>query len=273
VQVAAAGMQVPAAARAVSRDPSRSGHGEVLASASRDPRVARPRLTGRHANPPAGRSGESTMAYRPTASTFGTRRWRVMVAAWVAALVVHGPWPRPGSPPADVIRAVPVALSAPAATAAVGPAMHTVSSRAALAAGEPGLVRAARSTERPARAATGDRRETERRARSTTLEAPSGLTVLRYKPDVVLAWTHGGASTTGYELERAMGGGPFRRIGTPGRQARTFRVTGSASGVMSVYRIRAVGAGAVSPYSQEVVVFAEPDRPGSSRHRTGAIRR
>jgi hypothetical protein len=116
-------------------------------------------------------------------------------------------------------------------------------------------------------AATGHAGRGERPP-SVTLEAPTDLTVVRYKPDVVLRWAHAGTFTRGYEVERAVASGPFRRVGAPGRNARTFRDAASSPGLMYVYRIRAVGVGSVSPYSTELIVIVNPDPPGRPGART-----
>lgn len=101
---------------------------------------------------------------------------------------------------------------------------------------------------------------------NVTLEPPAGLTVVRYKPHVVIAWTHAARLATGYEIERAIGAGAFRRIGTAGRDARTFRDRTSSPGTTYVYRVRAVGTGVVSPY-KAVIVIVEPDSRGRARSR------
>ena len=96
---------------------------------------------------------------------------------------------------------------------------------------------------------------------SVALEAPRNLVVRDYQPHVTLAWTYDGAKTTGFEIERATVAGSttahpdqFRRVGAPTRDARTFRDAGSHAGMTYVYRIRAVGAGTVSPWSTELIV-------------------
>lgn len=94
-----------------------------------------------------------------------------------------------------------------------------------------------------------------------TLDAPTHLTVLRYKPRVLLGWTYEGPLTTGFEIERAVIDGAsnahpdrFTRIGTPGREARSFRDPTSRAGMAYIYRIRAVGAGTASPWAKEIIV-------------------
>jgi hypothetical protein len=105
--------------------------------------------------------------------------------------------------------------------------------------------------------ASSDRSATPR---SVTLDAPRHLTVLDYKPRVVLGWTYDGTLTTGFEVERAIvAGAPnarpdrFTQIGAPGREARRFRDPTSHAGMTYVYRIRAVGTGTMSPYSEIIV--------------------
>lgn len=106
---------------------------------------------------------------------------------------------------------------------------------------------------RPRRAAPAPRTE--------SLDRPRHLTVLRYKPHVVLGWTYDGAMTSGFEIERSIVAGSssarpdqFRQIGVAGRSARSFRDATSRPGMTYVYRIRAAGPGTVSPYSTEVIV-------------------
>ncbi|MBI1734231.1 MAG: hypothetical protein HYR51_03565 [Candidatus Rokubacteria bacterium] len=86
------------------------------------------------------------------------------------------------------------------------------------------------------------------------LAAPQHPHVVRYAPHVVLGWTHDGERVWRFEVERAIAGGAFKRIGTPGRDARTFRDPTSRPGVTYLYRLRAVGADAVSRYSDEILV-------------------
>ena len=100
-----------------------------------------------------------------------------------------------------------------------------------------------------------------------TLEAPRNLVVRDYKPHVILGWTYDGAGTAGFEIERAIAAGHgtakadrFTRVGAPGRDARTFRDAGSHAGTTYVYRIRAVGAGTVSPWSTELIVRVNTTR-------------
>jgi hypothetical protein len=97
--------------------------------------------------------------------------------------------------------------------------------------------------------------------RTESLDPPRHLTVRRYQPHVELGWTHDGGMTTGFEVERAIVAGTahprpdqFRKIGAPGREARSFRDPTSRPGMTYRYRLRAVGTGAVSPYSSEVIV-------------------
>ncbi len=97
--------------------------------------------------------------------------------------------------------------------------------------------------------------------RTESLDRPRHLTVVRYKPHVVLGWTYDGAMTTGFEIERAIvDGSPnprpdqFKRIGVAGREARSFRDPASRPGLTYIYRVRAAGPGTVSPYSTEVIV-------------------
>ena len=94
-----------------------------------------------------------------------------------------------------------------------------------------------------------------------SLEAPRHLTVLRYTPRVVIAWTYDSDRTTGFEVERAiLDGVPnarpdrFTKVGAPNRDARSFRDPTSHGGMTYVYRIRAIGAGTTSPYSKELIV-------------------
>jgi hypothetical protein len=92
------------------------------------------------------------------------------------------------------------------------------------------------------------------------LTAPQHPHVARYAPHVVLAWQHGGDRISHFEVERAVGRGPFKRVGTPGRDARTFRDPTSRPGVTYLYRIRAIGAGAASPWSDEILVRTRAPR-------------
>lgn len=92
------------------------------------------------------------------------------------------------------------------------------------------------------------------------LAAPQHPHVARYTPHVVLSWQHDGQGVARFEIERSTAGGAFKRIGTPGREARTFRDPTSRTGVTYVYRVRAVGTDAVSPYSAEILVKARAPR-------------
>ena len=102
---------------------------------------------------------------------------------------------------------------------------------------------------------------------SATPEVPRDLVVRDYKPHVTLAWTCDRAPTSGFEVERAIVAGVrtpkpdrFKRVGTPGRDTRTFRDLTSQPGLTYAYRIRAVGNGTVSAYSTEVIVKVNADR-------------
>lgn len=87
------------------------------------------------------------------------------------------------------------------------------------------------------------------------LPAPANLTVLRYRPHVVLRWEHAGSAIKGFEVERAAPmTGEFRRVGFVGREIRTFRDEGTRPGGSYLYRVRAVTAGDASPYSEELLV-------------------
>ena len=91
------------------------------------------------------------------------------------------------------------------------------------------------------------------------LAAPQHPHVVRYWPHVVLGWTHDGERVVRFEVARSVAGGAFKRIGTPGRDARTFRDPTSRPGVY-VYRIRAVGTDATSPWSDELLVKVKAPR-------------
>lgn len=96
------------------------------------------------------------------------------------------------------------------------------------------------------------------------LAAPAGLTVVRFRPDVVLEWSHPSAGVTGYEIERNAGGGPFARIGVAAPGARTFRDRTARVGLTYAYRVRAVAGETASPYSSEVVVSVNASAGRSS---------
>ena len=96
---------------------------------------------------------------------------------------------------------------------------------------------------------------------AVSLEAPRHLTVLRYTPRVVIAWTYDSDPAAGFEVERAiLDGVPnarpdrFTKVGAPNREARSFRDPTSHAGMAYVYRVRAIGAGTASPYSKELIV-------------------
>ena len=118
--------------------------------------------------------------------------------------------------------------------------------------------------------ASGDAPRSERRPSSSsaptvTLDAPRHLVVLHYQPRVVIGWTYDGQLTTGFEVERANGAESplrFHRVATPGRDARSFRDPTSHAGPTYVYRVRAVGAGTISPYSKELIVWMTSRRGG-----------
>jgi hypothetical protein len=100
-----------------------------------------------------------------------------------------------------------------------------------------------------------------------SLEAPRNRMVLRYTPRVVIAWTYDSDPKLGFEVERAiLDGVPnarpdrFTKVGTPNRDARSFRDPTSHTGMTYVYRIRAVSAGATSPYSKELIVRVHATR-------------
>ena len=92
------------------------------------------------------------------------------------------------------------------------------------------------------------------------LAAPQHPHVARYMPHVVVAWQHDGEGVARFEVERSTAGGAFKRIGTPGRETRTFRDPTSRPGVTYVYRVRAIGTDAVSAYSPEILVKAKAPR-------------
>jgi hypothetical protein len=97
-------------------------------------------------------------------------------------------------------------------------------------------------------------------AAALVLAAPHHPHVARYTPHVVLTWTHDGAGVVRFEIERAVGSGTFTPIGTSEVRSRTYRDATSRSGVYR-YRIRAVGAGVVSPWSDEILVKVRHPRP------------
>ena len=86
------------------------------------------------------------------------------------------------------------------------------------------------------------------------LTAPQHPHVARYAPHVVLAWQHDGHGVTRFEIERSSAGGAFKRIGTTTHDARSFYDPTSRPGVIYLYRIRALGADAVSRWSDEILV-------------------
>jgi len=108
-----------------------------------------------------------------------------------------------------------------------------------------------------------------RPAGASALEQPTDVSVVRFKPDVVLHWRHSGRGVTAFEVERAVDGGPFVRTGTVTREARTFRDRTSASGHAYLYRVRAVTLGAASAYSTEILVSVTPGRrPAASSRKS-----
>ena len=93
-----------------------------------------------------------------------------------------------------------------------------------------------------------------------TLAVPQHPYVARYTPDIVLGWQHGGERVSHFEVERSIGGGAFRRIGTAARDARTFRDHTSRPGVTYLYRVRAVGVDVTSEWSDELLVRMKAPR-------------
>jgi fibronectin type III domain protein len=91
-------------------------------------------------------------------------------------------------------------------------------------------------------------------ARAETIAAPTNLSVMRYRPHVLLRWEHDGRAIKGFEIERASTADPFTRVGVVGREVRTFRDSGTRPGMSYVYRVRAVSAADASPYSDELLV-------------------
>jgi hypothetical protein len=96
--------------------------------------------------------------------------------------------------------------------------------------------------------------------RVTALDSPTELTVVRFKPDVVLRWVHAGHGVTGFEVERAADGGTFTRVASVTREARTFRDRTALAGHGYAYRVRAVAVGVASPYSTEVLASITSER-------------
>jgi hypothetical protein len=96
--------------------------------------------------------------------------------------------------------------------------------------------------------------------RVSALESPTELTVVRFKPDVVLRWVHAGHGVTAFEVERAADGGSFTRVASVTREARSFRDRTALAGHAYAYRVRAVAVGLASPYSTEVLASIASER-------------
>ena len=88
---------------------------------------------------------------------------------------------------------------------------------------------------------------------TSTLPSTAGTlsTTLITSSEVDLAWT-GSATSTGYEVDRAIAGGDFADLATLTPDATTFADTGLASGTEYDYRIEPIGSVDASTYSNVV---------------------
>lgn len=114
-------------------------------------------------------------------------------------------------------------------------------------------------------------------AGAATLDPPAELSVARFRPHVVLRWTHTGRGAAGFQIERAEALGVYARIGTASGDARTFRDRSARPDRSYTYRVRAIAPGAASAYSKEVLVAVTRKRhggpsPGGGGSRASAAR-
>jgi len=85
-----------------------------------------------------------------------------------------------------------------------------------------------------------------------TPAAPSNLTATAASTsEIDLAWTDNSSNETGFSIERRGVGGTYQVVATVGANVHAAAVTGLDPASFSLFRVRATGATASSPYSAE----------------------
>ncbi|HEY4573084.1 MAG TPA: Calx-beta domain-containing protein, partial [Thermoanaerobaculia bacterium] len=95
------------------------------------------------------------------------------------------------------------------------------------------------------------------------IKAPSNLQATAVSTsEIDLTWTDNSTNETGFQIERRAIGGVFEGVATVGPNTTSAPVPGLDAGSLSVFRVRATGAGGtVSPYSAEAAAATLAD-PG-----------
>ena len=81
--------------------------------------------------------------------------------------------------------------------------------------------------------------------------APSSLTAAASGTSITLGWVDNATTEEGFHVERALVGGTFSRIASPGPNATGLVDGGLAAGTSYRYRVQSWNAGGVSAYSNE----------------------
>ncbi|MBK5298311.1 MAG: metallophosphoesterase, partial [Vicinamibacteria bacterium] len=82
-------------------------------------------------------------------------------------------------------------------------------------------------------------------------EAPTGLTAGASGTSITLGWTDNATNEDGFNVERALVGGSFAQIATPGANTTGLVDSGLSAGTTYRYRVQAWNAGGVSAYTSE----------------------
>jgi len=104
--------------------------------------------------------------------------------------------------------------------------------------------------------------------------APTDLAAaVQVGPQVSLTWVDNATDENSFVLERSTGSGAFTQIATPGANVTSYVDTGVSAGTSYSYRIKAIGAGGESSYSNTATVNipAAPPAPAAPTTLTATI--
>ncbi len=89
-------------------------------------------------------------------------------------------------------------------------------------------------------------------AEKTSVAAPSDVTATSYATEIILNWKDNASNESGFEIERKVEGGSYKKIDKVGESITIFTDSGLATETKYYYRIRAYKDSTFSDYSKEV---------------------